>query len=185
VSDAPDPSPSGGPPRKRRRRGGGKKTGGTKRSGGAEKTVASQRVRTTRREVSAGGVVYRREDDALEVLLAARRTRRGDLAWGLAKGGIEPEESVEDAAVREVREETGIDAEIEDSLGETRYFYVWDDVRVRKVVHFFLMRAVGGDTNDHDDEMEDVRWFPLERALKRAAYKGEREVLARAAELLT
>ncbi len=142
-------------------------------------------MHTTRREVSAGGVVYRREGDALEVLLAARRTRRGDLAWGLAKGGIELDESIEDAAVREVREETGIDAEIEDSLGETRYFYVWDDVRVRKVVHFFLMRAVGGDTNDHDDEMEDVRWFPLERALKRAAYKGEREVLARAAERLT
>ena len=142
-------------------------------------------MHTTRREVSAGGVVYRREGEALEVLLAARRTRRGDLAWGLAKGGIELDESIEDAAVREVREETGIDAEIEESLGETRYFYVWDDVRVRKVVHFFLMRAVGGDTNDHDDEMEDVRWFPLERALKRAAYKGEREVLARAAERLT
>ena len=142
-------------------------------------------MHATRREVSAGGVVYRREGDDIEVLLAARRTRRGDLAWGLAKGGIELDESIEDAAVREVREETGIDAEIEDSLGETRYFYVWDDVRVRKVVHFFLMRAVGGDTNDHDDEMEDVRWFPLERALKRAAYKGEREVLARAAERLT
>jgi len=130
-------------------------------------------------------VVYRRVADGIEVVLASRRTRRGQLAWGLAKGGIELDESIEDAAVREVREETGIDAEIEDSLGETRYFYVWDDVRVRKVVHFFLMRAVGGDTNDHDDEMEDVRWFPLERALKRAAYKGEREVLARAAERLT
>jgi 8-oxo-dGTP pyrophosphatase MutT (NUDIX family) len=141
-------------------------------------------VHATRREVSAGGVVYRREGDDIEVLLAARRTRRGDLAWGLAKGGIEPDESIEDAAVREVREETGIEAEIEASLGDTRYFYVWDDVRVRKVVHFFLMRAVGGDTNDHDDEMEDVRWFPLDRALKRAAYRGEREVLTRAAELL-
>ena len=141
-------------------------------------------MHATRREVSAGGVVYRREDDDVEVLLAARRTRRGDLAWGLAKGGIEPDESIEDAAVREVLEETGIEAEIEASLGDTRYFYVWDDVRVRKVVHFFLMRAVGGDTNDHDDEMEDVRWFPLDRALKRAAYRGEREVLARAAELL-
>jgi 8-oxo-dGTP pyrophosphatase MutT (NUDIX family) len=128
--------------------------------------------------------VYRREDGAVEVLLAARRTRRGDLAWGLAKGGIEPDESIEDAAIREVREETGIEAEIEASLGETRYFYVWDEVRVRKVVHFFLMRAVGGDTADHDDEMEDVRWFPLERALKRAAYRGEREVLQRAAERL-
>jgi 8-oxo-dGTP pyrophosphatase MutT (NUDIX family) len=125
--------------------------------------------------------VYRREGDDVDILLAARRTRRGDLAWGLAKGGIEPEETIEAAAVREVREETGIVAEIESSLGETRYFYVWDDVRVRKVVHFFLMRAVSGDTDDHDDEMEDVRWFPLERALKRAAYRGEREVLARAA----
>ena len=139
---------------------------------------------TTRTEISAGGVVYRRETDGVEVLLAARRTRRGELAWGLAKGGIEPDETVEDAAVREVREETGIDADIERSLGETRYFYVWEDVRVRKTVHFFLMRATGGDLGDHDDEMEDVRWFPLERAMKRAAYKGEREVLARAAEHL-
>jgi 8-oxo-dGTP pyrophosphatase MutT (NUDIX family) len=128
--------------------------------------------------------VYRREDDGVEVILAARRTRRGELAWGLAKGGIEPDESAEEAAVREVREETGIEAAIEESLGDTRYFYVWEDVRVRKTVHFFLMRATGGDVNDRDDEMEDVRWFPLERALKRAAYRGERDVLARAAERL-
>jgi len=138
----------------------------------------------TRTEISAGGVVYRREADGIDILLAARRTRRGELAWGLAKGGIEPDESVEDAAVREVREETGIDADIEVSLGETRYFYVWEDVGVRKTVHFFLMRATGGDVSEHDDEMEDVRWFPLERAMKRAAYRGEREVLARAAEHL-
>ena len=59
--------------------------------------------------------------------------------------------------------------------------YVWEGVRVRKTVHFFLMRAKGGRTEDHDDEMEDVRWFPLPRALKRAAYKGEREVIERAA----
>ena len=138
----------------------------------------------TKTEVSAGGVVYRREPDGVDVVLAARRTRRGELAWGLAKGGIEADESAEEAAVREVREETGIEAEIEASLGETRYFYVWEDVRIRKTVHFFLMRATGGDPNDRDDEMEDVRWFPLERALKRAAYRGEREVLGRAAELL-
>jgi 8-oxo-dGTP pyrophosphatase MutT (NUDIX family) len=118
------------------------------------------------------------------VLLASRRTRRGELAWGLAKGGIESGETTEEAAVREVREETGIVAEIERSLGDTRYFYVWEDVRIRKTVHFFLMRALGGDIDDRDDEMEEVRWFPLDRALKRAAYRGEREVLGRAAELL-
>ena len=148
--------------------------------GGSEPVPSS----ATRKEVSAGGVVYRRGDDGIEVLLAARRTRSGELAWGLAKGGIEPGESLEGAAIREVREETGIEAEIETSLGESRYFYVWDGVRVRKVVHFFLMRASGGDVDDRDDEMEDVRWFALSKALKRAAYRGERDVLQRAAEHL-
>jgi 8-oxo-dGTP pyrophosphatase MutT (NUDIX family) len=138
----------------------------------------------TKREISAGGVVYRRTDDEIEIVLASRRTRRGELAWGLAKGGIEDEESMEDAAVREVCEETGLLAEIEASLGETRYFYVWENVRIRKTVHFFLMRHTGGDIDDRDDEMEEIRWFPLERALKRAAYRGERDVLVRAAELL-
>lgn len=189
---------AGRPPRRRRRQpsatrdsgtpkadskdalGAAKGKGGSGRSG-ARKTPRKTETRT---EVSAGGVVYRREPEGVEVILAARRTRRGDLAWGLAKGGIEADETAEDAAVREVREETGIEAEIEESLGETRYFYVWEDVRIRKTVHFFLMRATGGDPNDRDDEMEDVRWFPLERALKRAAYRGEREVLVRAAEIL-
>ncbi len=138
----------------------------------------------TKREISAGGVVYQRNGDEIEVVLASRRTRRGQLAWGLAKGGIEDDETMEDAAVREVREETGLLAEIEASLGETRYFYVWENVRIRKTVHFFLMRHEGGDIDDRDDEMEEVRWFPLERALKRAAYRGERDVLERAAELL-
>jgi 8-oxo-dGTP pyrophosphatase MutT (NUDIX family) len=138
----------------------------------------------TRREVSAGGVVYRRRRGKIRVALAARRTRRGDLVWGLPKGEIEQGESPEAAALREVREETGLEARIEAPLGEIRYFYVWDGVRIRKVVHFFLMRATGGDVSLHDEEMEDVRWFPLAEALLEAAYKGEREVLQRAADHL-
>jgi 8-oxo-dGTP pyrophosphatase MutT (NUDIX family) len=192
---------AGRPPRKRRRpasatpaagttddasknapSGGTKGKDGSRAGRGAVRKTP--RKAETRTEVSAGGVVYRREPEGVELVLAARRTRRGDLAWGLAKGGIEVDESPEEAAVREVREETGIEAEIEASLGETRYFYVWEGVRIRKTVHFFLMRATGGDPNDRDDEMEDVQWFPLERALKRAAYRGEREILGRAAELL-
>ena len=147
-------------------------------------TPRKRPARPVQREISAGGVVYRRDGDDIEVVLASRRTRRGDLAWGLAKGGIEPGESHEDAAVREVQEETGYTAEIEASLGDTRYFYVWEDTRIRKTVHFFLMRHTGGDPDDRDDEMEEVRWFPLARARKRAAYRGERDVLGRAAELL-
>src|SRR6266550_3024881 len=195
------PSVSGEPPpRKRRRRrrrpkapaaaAAGAPTGtssGTRAKGTSKKKAPAKGPRRhipTQREVSAGGVVYRREGDDIEIVLASRRTRRGDLAWGLAKGGIEPGESREDAAVREVREETGLDATIEADLGDTKYIYVWEDVRIRKRVHFFLMRHVGGDVDDRDDEMEEIRWFPLERALKRAAYRGEREVLGRAAELL-
>ena len=147
-------------------------------------TAARGRRAPVQQEVSAGGVVYRRDGEGIEVVLASRRTRRGDLAWGLAKGGIEAGESLEDAAVREVLEETGYTAEIESSLGETRYFYVWEETRIRKTVHFFLMRCTGGDPDDRDDEMEEIRWFPLERALRRAAYRGEREVLGRAAEIL-
>jgi 8-oxo-dGTP pyrophosphatase MutT (NUDIX family) len=166
-----------------------RKTSGRAKTGAAGSTRTKRRRPkqpsvATKREVSAGGVVYRRSDDGVEIVLASRRTRRGELAWGLAKGGIEDDESMEDAAVREVREETGLVAEIEASLGETRYFYVWEDVRIRKTVHFFLMRHTGGDIDDRDDEMEEIRWFPLERALKRAAYRGERDVLGRAAELL-
>ena len=134
----------------------------------------------TRREVSAGGVVYRRRRGTVSVVLAARRTRRGELVWGLPKGEIEPGETPESAALREVREETGLEATIDERLGDIRYFYVWESVRVRKTVHFFLMRATGGDISRHDEEMEDVRWFPLARAVRAAAYKGEREVLDRA-----
>ena len=165
----------------------------TKGGTGAKRTVGARRRKgggprgpriPTTKEVSAGGVVYRREGDRIDVVLASRRTRRGELAWGLAKGGIEEGETKQDAAIREVREETGLTAEIEADLGDTKYMYVWEDVRIRKTVHFFLMRHTGGDVDDRDDEMEEVRWFPLERATKRAAYRGERDMLLRAAELL-
>jgi 8-oxo-dGTP pyrophosphatase MutT (NUDIX family) len=150
----------------------------------ATQARSRQKIPTTR-EVSAGGVVYRHQaDGGIEVVLASRRTRRGDLAWGLAKGGIEDGETREQAAVREVQEETGLTAQIEADLGDTKYMYVWEDVRIRKTVHFFLMRWTGGDIEDRDDEMEEIRWFPIERALKRAAYRGERDVLARALERL-
>jgi 8-oxo-dGTP pyrophosphatase MutT (NUDIX family) len=138
----------------------------------------------SRREVSAGGVVYRRSGEDVEVALASRRTRKGDLAWGLPKGLIEGGEAPEVAAVRESLEETGLETELEQLLGEISYFYIWEGVRVHKVVHFFLLRQTGGDVADHDFEMEEVRWVPLAEAERKASYKGEREVIARAAQML-
>jgi 8-oxo-dGTP pyrophosphatase MutT (NUDIX family) len=189
-------SSGGGAKRKGQQRSRKKQRGGTPRTGGAKGTGAKQGTKEgakppprrqkipTTREVSAGGVVYRKTDDGIEVVLASRRTRRGQLAWGLAKGGIEQGETKEVAAIREVREETGMTAVIEADLGDTKYMYVWDDIRIRKTVHFFLMRHTGGNVDDRDDEMEEIRWFPMERAIKRAAYRGERDMLVKASELL-
>lgn len=137
----------------------------------------------TRSEVSAGGVVFRREP-RLEIALASRRTRKGDLAWGLPKGLVEEGEAPEVAALREVREETGLDARIERPLGDINYWYVWEGQRVRKRVTFFLMEATGGDVSLHDHEMEEVRWVPVGEATRTASYKSERDVIRRAVEAL-
>jgi 8-oxo-dGTP pyrophosphatase MutT (NUDIX family) len=134
----------------------------------------------TRTEASAGGVVYRPGPQGPEVVLASRRTKRGELAWGLPKGLIEPDEAPEETAVREVQEETGILAEIEEDLGQVSYFYYWEGVRVRKSVRFYLMRATGGDTSLHDHEMEEVKWFPLREGPRRATYRSEKDLLTKA-----
>jgi 8-oxo-dGTP pyrophosphatase MutT (NUDIX family) len=138
----------------------------------------------TRFEHSAGGVVTRRSDGDVDVALAARRTRKGDLAWGLPKGLVEKGEAPEQAALREVREETGLEAEILEPLGDISYWYVWEDERIRKKVTFFLMEATGGDVSQHDHEMEEIRWFPLPEAVRKASYPSERTVLRRAADAL-
>ena len=116
--------------------------------------------------------------------LASRRTRHGDLVWGLPKGAVEVGEQPEEAALREVREETGLVAEIRAPLGDISYWFVWGGERVSKRVSFYLMEAVGGDVSEHDHEMEEVRWFPLGEALRKADYRTERDVLEKAAAAL-
>ena len=136
----------------------------------------------TERQVSAGGVLVREGPHTPEVLLASRRTKRGDLVWGLPKGLVEEGESPEDTAVREVAEETGYRGTVRSPLGEISYWFVWDGTRVRKTVHFFLMEDSGDQPGPRDREMEEVRWFPLDEAVKVAGFDSERDILRKAVQ---
>ena len=142
------------------------------------------------REFSAGGLAYRRRAGGCEVVLAGRRHAQSrELVWTIPKGHLETGESSEAAAVREVREETGIEATVEGRLGDVTYWFARRDehgepVRVFKRVRFFLMRAEGGRFADRDAEMDEVRWFSLEDAARIASFENERALVRRAAGLL-
>ena len=135
-----------------------------------------------KREFSAGGVVTRRFHG--RPFLAAVRLDRPDRVLALPKGHPEQGESMRDAALREVREETGLEAELLEKLGDVRYWYSLHGERVLKVVSFYLCRYVRGSIRDHDHEVAGVEWLPLDEAPRLLAYKGEREMAERARDAL-
>ncbi len=136
-------------------------------------------------EVSAGGVVYR-VLNGIEVVLCRHDTLKGKEVWSLPKGWVERGERVEEAAVREVREETGLDARIVNKIDKISYWFFnpKEHVRVKKTVYFYLMEPISGDTSRHDLEVKEVRWFPIEEAISLCAYPGERSVLKKVKETL-
>jgi 8-oxo-dGTP pyrophosphatase MutT (NUDIX family) len=129
-------------------------------------------------EFSAGGVVVR--GDQVVVIVPVKRDAGGNKVLGLPKGHIDGRETPEEAATREVREETGIEAELVDELGEVRYTYQRGGRRIAKRVRFYLFDYRSGDVADHDHEIEQARWLPLEEAARTLTYRGEREMVARA-----
>jgi len=133
------------------------------------------------RATSAGGVVYRTAPARTEVALVHRLK---PALWALPKGTPQAGETLEETALRETREETGLEVEIEQPISSIRYFFVRGRTRFAKTVHFFLMRPVGGDLSLHDHEFDEVRWWPLEEAIELVTYPTERSVLERAAALL-
>ena len=113
-----------------------------------------------------------------------RRAADGSRVLGLPKGHIDPGETQLQAAVREVREETGVEVELVQELGEVRYWYSRHGRAVPKAVVFYLFHYVSGDPADHDEEIEEARWLELGEAQRAITYAGEREIVARARRAL-
>lgn len=135
------------------------------------------------REFSAGGVVVREAPGGPEciVIVPSRRSASGEPVLALPKGHPEEGERPEDAALREVREEAGVHADVVEKLGDVRYWYQRDGRRIVKVVTFFLLAHRSGDPARHrDHEIDEARWVPLARAGKDLSFPGEREMARRA-----
>jgi len=154
---------------------------------GAVRASRSGRTGVVEREFSAGGVLVR-SVRGRPMVAAIRPRGKPEGTWALPKGHIDAGESPAETALREVREETGVGGRIVDKLGDTRYVYVRDGVRVFKVVSFFLLRAGRGRIGAIEEEMRievaEARWLPLAEAPRLLAYPGEREMAARAWERL-
>lgn len=138
-------------------------------------------------ETSAGGLAVKVEDGVAYVACIARRNRSGKLEWCLPKGHIEEGETPEEAARREVAEETGISADIIRALGVIDYWFTGDDRRIHKVVHHYLLEATSGEittANDPDHEAELAEWIPMNDLATRLAFPNERKMALAAAELL-
>ena len=135
-------------------------------------------------EFSAGGLVVDLDGDVPRGALIARTDRHGRLLWSLPKGHIEAGETAEQAAVREVEEETGIAGVILAELGTIDFWFVAEGRRIHKTVHHYLMRAVGGELSDADVEVSEVAWVPLSEIPAQLAYPDERGLVDTAGRLL-
>lgn len=162
---------------------GGPASGGRKSRGRRRDASNSGTPRSVRHAMSAGGVVYRLRDGHIEVVLVARPAHG---LWALPKGTPEPGETIEETALREVREETGLEVSIVREVTSIHYRYTIssENVLVQKVVHHFLMEPVGGDVALHDHEYDVVTWVDIHEAPGRMSYANERSVVERASALI-
>lgn len=136
---------------------------------------------------SFGGVIVKPRDGGHDVVLIRTRNLKGQEVWTLPKGTPEEGETAETTALREVLEETGIEAEIIGHLDDITYWFVVvaEQARYRKTVHYFLMRATGGDPSRHDNEVDEVRFVAIDEAPRLVSYPSDRKVLKLLADVVT
>jgi 8-oxo-dGTP pyrophosphatase MutT (NUDIX family) len=136
-------------------------------------------------QISAGGVAFRWKDSEPEMVIVSVKPK---LRWQLPKGIVDPGESPETTAVREVKEEGGVDAERLALIETIEYWYRsvknGKPVRFHKFVHFYLMKYLDGDTSNHDQEVEESRWVSFDEAVELLKFKSEREVAEKAREMI-
>ncbi len=140
---------------------------------------------STKLQFSAGGVAFRKQDGQVEVALISVGE---DNRWQLPKGLVDKGESTEVAAIREVREEAGIDTEMVTRIDKVEYWYFWKEngqrIRYHKFVYFYLLRYKSGDVRDHDHEVNEARWVVIDDAIKILAFDSEKKIVEKAKELI-
>lgn len=141
-----------------------------------------------KKEVSAGGIVYKKENGQIYILLIkpSGKTADQERKWTFPKGLIADKnpESIVESALREVKEEGGVEAVVKDDLGEVKYFYKWQGQNIFKIVRWFLMEYASGDPANHDFEVAEAGWFELSEAEKMLSYKTDKEIFEKAKKAL-
>ena len=134
---------------------------------------------------SAGGIVIRYQDSVPQLVVGRRKRERGVQTWTLPKGTPIPGESLEQTALREVCEETGLEVRITAPLDAIRYTFVQRGTRIHKTVHYFMMQPTGGTLEGHDREFEEVRWVSFDEAPSLLSFETERSLVGLAAARLS